>query len=232
MKIAIVDDELEMRTQLSGYVDRFGTENSVSLETVLFPSGDRLLEGYTPAYDIIIFDIDMPGTNGMDTARLVRAQDENVVILFVTNIAQYAINGYEVEAVDYIIKPIGYYDFSMKFQRALRRVRQREKEQMVIDSTDGPVRLSAEDILYVEVLAHYLIYHTREKEISVRGSMKEHEASLRERGFCRAHKSYLVGLRHIENIRSSEVIVDGKSLPLGRTYKDALMQEYLRYLRG
>ena len=74
-------------------------------------------ENYKMIFDIIIFDIDMPGINGIDTARKLREMDSNVTIIFVTNIAQYAINGYEVDAVDYILKPVSYYDFSMKFHR-------------------------------------------------------------------------------------------------------------------
>ncbi len=102
-----------MRKQLSDYVYKFGKENSIPVETVTFGSGDEILDGYKPEYGVIIFDIDMPGMNGMDTARKIREMDEKVVILFVTNIAQYAINGYEVEAVEYILKPIGYFDFAL-----------------------------------------------------------------------------------------------------------------------
>lgn len=232
MKIAIVDDDPAMRKQLSEYIARYGAEHSLSLEPRPFPSGDALLQVYTPTYDIIIFDIDMPGTNGMDTARRIRAKDEDVVILFVTNIAQYAINGYEVDAVDYIIKPIGYYDFALKFQRALRRAGQRRPEQLLLESTEGLVRLSAAEILYVEVLAHYLIYHTADRAYTVRGSMKEHEASLKGLHFSRCHKSYLVNLAQVENISPPEVTVHGISLPLGRAYKDTLMKDYLQYLRG
>ena len=232
MKIAIVDDEQEMRTQLCAYVSRFAKENQINLNTVQFPSGDALLESYEPFYDMIIFDIYMPGTNGMDTARKVRSLDNDVVILFVTNIAQYAINGYEVEAVDYVIKPISYYDFSMKFQRALRRVRQKQSEQLMLDTTYGLLRVDVEKILYVEVLAHYLIYHTAEEAYQVRGSMKEQEQALKTHGFSRAHKSYLVNLRHIDNIRSAEVLTGGVSIPLGRAYKETLMADYLSFLRG
>ncbi|MBQ7371421.1 MAG: response regulator transcription factor [Blautia sp.] len=232
VKIALVDDEQEMRVQLSEYVNKYGAENRREFQIVPFPSGDALLENYQPEFEVIIFDIDMPGTNGMDTARQVRAMDEHVVILFVTNIAQYAINGYEVEAVDYIIKPIGYYDFSMKFERALRRVVLKQVHQLVLESSEGPVRLNAEDILYVEVLGHYLVYHTTEKEHKVRGSMREAEETLRNYHFVRSHKSYLINLAQVKNIRASDVVAGGIPVPLGRAYKDSLSKEYLLYLRG
>ena len=101
----------------------------------------------------------MPGTNGMDAARKIREKDSRVTILFVTNMAQYAINGYEVEAVDYIIKPIGYYDFSMKFQRAVQKAAQKRPEKLVLATTEGTVQVNVSDIQYIEASAHYQIYH-------------------------------------------------------------------------
>ena len=232
MKIAIVDDEKAMRDQLSEYVTRYAGENHAALEPIQFSSGDALLACGSAALDMIIFDIDMPGTNGLDAARKIRAQDDHVVILFVTNIAQYAINGYEVDAVDYIIKPIGYYDFSMKFQRAMLRVVRTRAQQLVLYTTDGVSRVDVSEVLYVEVLDHNLLYHTRDQTYRVRGSMKEHEGALREHHFSRTHKSYMVNLRRIDNIKPSVVMAGGAAIPLGRAYKDALMADYLQFLGG
>ena len=142
MRIAIVDDEQAMREQLAEYIKKYADEQHLQLDTCSLPSGDALLQSEDRAFDIIIFDIDMPGTSGLDTARKIRETDENVVILFVTNIAQYAINGYEVDAVDYIIKPVGYYDFAMKFQKAVRRAGRTQSNRIVIDTVNGPVGLS------------------------------------------------------------------------------------------
>ena len=230
MRIAIVDDEWAMREQLAGYMERFAGERHLPLETVPLPSGDALLESTEREFDIIVFDIDMPGTSGLDTARKIRDTDENVVILFVTNITQYAINGYEVDAVDYIIKPVGYYDFAMKFQKAVRRAERNQGNTLFIDTVNGPAALRTDDILYVEVMAHYLIYHTADREYRMRASMKEHEDTLRAYHFARCHKSNLINLRHMKNISASEAVVGDLSIPLGRAYKDSLLNEYMNYL--
>ena len=230
MRIAIVDDEQAMREQLAEYIKKYADEQHLQPDTCSLPSGDALLQSEDRAFDIIIFDIDMPGTSGLDTARKIRETDENVVILFVTNIAQYAINGYEVDAVDYIIKPVGYYDFAMKFQKAVRRAGRRMSDRIVIDTVNGPVGLSTDSIQYVEVMAHYVIYHTAEQTYRVRASMKEHEDALRPYHFARCHKSYLINLKHLKSISSSDVIVDDLSIPLGRAYKDDLLYEYMKYL--
>ena len=230
MRIAIVDDEQAMREQLAEYIKKYADEQHLQLDTCSLPSGDALLQSEDRAFDIIIFDIDMPGTSGLDTARKIRETDENVVILFVTNIAQYAINGYEVDAVDYIIKPVGYYDFAMKFQKAVRRAGRTQSHRIVIDTVNGPVGLSTDSIQYVEVMAHYVIYHTAEQTYRVRASMKEHEDALRPYHFARCHKSYLINLKHLKSISASDVIVDDLSIPLGLAYKDDLLYEYMKYL--
>lgn len=232
MRVAIIDDEKKERDSLTAFMKRFSQEFQKKIDVVEFESGDELMKNYKPIFDILIFDIDMPGTNGMDTARYIREKDDRSVILFVTNIAQYAINGYEVDAVDYIIKPITYYDFSMKFQKAVRRAAQRQENYIVVDTPDGARRIKIADVKYVEVLAHYLIYHMKDENIKLRGSMKEHELELGTFNFSRVHKSFLVNLAYVENIHGKEITVGGEIIPVGRVYKERVIQEYLLYIRG
>ena len=232
MRVAIVDDEQEVRETLTAYLSRYGEENKLTFDIVPYSSGDAFLSSFEPVYDIIIFDIDMPGTNGLDTARQVRALDKNVVILFVTNIAQYAINGYEVEAIDYIIKPIGYYDFSLKFTRAVKKAAQTGEKRLILNTTEGIVTTPVSHILYVEVMAHYLRYQLGEGSCQVRGSLKEQEGALLAYHFSRTHKSFLVNLSRITRVTASEVFVGDHCVPLGRAYKQKLMEDYMSYLRG
>lgn len=232
MKIAVVDDEAAMREQLVSYISRFGSENGVELTTTVFPSGDVFWESFARDWDIILFDIDMPGTNGIDTARKVRQADEAVTILFITNVAQYAINGYEVDAVDYVIKPIGYYDFALKFTKALRRAGRQGNRRLLLDTTKGQVAVEAREILYVEARGHYLLYKTAGAEYFVRGSISEHEKSLRPYHFERVQKSFLVNLARIENIKTAELTVGGFTIPTSKLYRDGLMMAYLRYIKG
>lgn len=232
MRVAIVDDEAGMREVIAAYVRRFSEETGVKLEAVGFPSGDALLKEARRDIDILIFDIDMPGTNGIDTARKIRETDQETVILFITNIAQYAINGYEVDAVDYMIKPVGYFDFSMKFQKAVRRAKQAKADHLLLQTMEGLIRLNLSDILYIEVNAHYLIYHTMGKQYRVRGSLKEYEAEMRARHFSRVQRSFLVNLNRIERINSRGVTVGGQTFSIGRAYKDAFMNDYMQYFGG
>lgn len=236
MRVAIIDDEQVQRDTLEAYLARFSGESNSGLEVDGFSSGDALLADYRLIYDILLLDVDMPGTNGINTARKVREMDEDVTILFITNMAQYAINAFEVEAADYIIKPVEYYDFAMKFRRALRRAARRGGRELTLDAVGGICRVEISNIVYVEALDHYLTYHTKGRdagqgEIEVRGSIGEHETLLTPYGFCRIHKSYLVNLAHIDVIRTSEAVVSGYAVPIGRRYKKALMEKYMQFMR-
>ena len=236
MRVAIIDDEQAQRDTLKAYLERFSAENGFRFDVDEFSSGDALLTDYHLIYDIMLFDIDMPGTNGINTARQVREMDEWVTILFITNMAQYAINAFEVEAADYIIKPIEYYDFVMKFRRAVKRATRRSNRELTLDTVEGICQVRVPDIVYVEALDHYLTYHLRETAVGpsalkVRGNIGEHEPMLAPYHFCRVHKSFLVNLAHVELIRTSEVVLNGASIPIGRRYKKALMENYMRFMR-
>lgn len=236
VRIAIVDDEQAQRDTLRAYLDRFSAEGGPRFELDEFPSGDALLAGYQLIYDILLLDVDMPGANGIETARQVRGMDEHVTILFITNMAQYAINAFEVEAADYIIKPVEYYDFAMKLRRVVKRAARRSSRELALDTVEGIRRVKISDIVYVEALDHYLTYHICGKgagpaAIQVRGSIGEHEALLEPYSFCRVHKSFLANLSHVHAIRTNEVVIDGTALPIGRRYKKELMEKYLRFVR-
>ena len=232
MKVAIVDDELEMRQIMTDYVKRFGEEAGIELEAVSFESGGQFLECYKMVYDIIIFDIDMPGINGIDTARKLRETDNNVTIIFVTNISQYAINGYEVDAVDYILKPVSYYDFSMKFHRTVAKAAQKKEHIIKIETGEGTRKLRLPALVYVEVLSHYLYFHTTKRDYRSRGNISDVEKELEKYNFVRIHRSYIVNLRYVNKVLSKEVTVGEKVLPVSRNYKDKLKEEYLKYIRG
>lgn len=232
MNVAIVDDEQKERDLLGTYCDRYAKEAGIKINTETFDCGEALLRDYKVFYDIIIFDIDMPGINGMETAKRIRKTDQHVTILFMTNIAQYAIDGYAVEAVDYVIKPISYYEFSMKFEKAVSKAAQKKSHTIVLDTVNGIRHIKTSELWYVEVISHYLHFHVDHAVYEVRGSMKEQMEILLPYNFCRVHKSYLVNLEYVEEIKSKSLIVKTDEIPLGRMYKDELMQEYMRYLRG
>lgn len=232
MKVAIVDDDAQDRSTLTEYLQMFSAESGVVVEQTSYESGDAFLATFKKQFDVIVFDIEMPGTNGMDTAFDIRAKDPDVIIMFVTNMAQYAINGYEVEAVDYIIKPVSYYDFVMKFQRAATKVAQKRDRILMIKTDEGVQRLRTAAILYVEVQSHYLFFHTAKDVYKSRGSIQTVTEELSLQGFVQVHRSFIVNLRCVDKITHNEVIIGGDSVPVGRAYRNNLKQSYMRYVNG
>ena len=123
IRVAIVDDFREDAAVLEQYLYQFGGETGQAYLVTRYTSGPEFLQDRSTAFDLVILDIDMPGLNGMETARQLRGQGDNVVLMFVTNMSQYALEGYEVEAVDYVLKPVSYQDFTLKLRKAQRYIK-------------------------------------------------------------------------------------------------------------
>ena len=173
MRIALVDDNPQDAQLLQGYLDRFSREIGLECSHACYSDGQAFLDGDTRQFDLIVMDVDMPGINGIETARLLRQRDPDVLLMFVTNMPQYALAGYAVDALDYLIKPVAYGDFALKLQKTLRYLHRDRAERLTLHTTGGIVRLEPREILYVESTLHYLTYHTWSGEYRVRGAMAE-----------------------------------------------------------
>lgn len=136
-RIAVVDDQPDMRQQLCSMIDQYSRENNCMLEVTAFSDGAQIITNYCKGFDIIFLDIEMPELGGMDAAERIRTVDPDVVLVFVTNMAQYAIRGYEVDALDFVLKPVNYYQFSTKLARALQRVQRRKGGQIALQTAGG-----------------------------------------------------------------------------------------------
>ena len=112
----------EVRDELCRFIRQYAAENSLQVEVLPIEDGAVIAEHYEPGYDIIFMDVEMPGLDGFGAAEKIRAVDADAVLVFVTNMAQYAIKGYEVDALDYVLKPVNYYQFCTKLSRAVQQV--------------------------------------------------------------------------------------------------------------
>ena len=136
-KIAIVEDQEETRESLNRFVRQYAQEQGLQVEISLITDGAEIAEHYTPGFDIIFMDVEMPRLDGFGAAEAIRAVNADVVLVFVTNMAQYAIRGYEVDALDYVLKPVNYYQFCTKLSRAIQRVQRRRGGQVVLQLAGG-----------------------------------------------------------------------------------------------
>lgn len=232
MLVAIVDDSPQDAQRLEAYFRRYREETGGEYRTTLYPSAADFLQCRDTAFDLIVMDIDMPGINGVDAARRLRERGDETVLMFVTNMPQYALAGYEVEAVDYVLKPVAYQDFALKLRKARRYIQRGRDAQVALHTPEGVIPLTVSEILYVESSRHYLTYHLVDREIQVRGSMGEAEAQLPSQQFARCNSGYLVSLRHVEAIDREDVVVGGQRLKISRGKRLEFMNRFTRYLGG
>lgn len=157
IRIAIVEDDELYVDQLRQYLKDYQSETGEDFEIRAYRDGDGITSDYKAQYDLILMDIRMRFVDGMTAAEEIRKMDSEVIIIFITNMAQYAIRGYEVGALDYILKPVTYFAFTQKIGRAIARLKKKIQRPVVIRTRDGVLRMDAADIYYVESQAHNLI---------------------------------------------------------------------------
>lgn len=232
MRIAVVDDNEKDAEYLKSCILRCGMEQNETFEVTVYPDAESFLRGYQYNFDLVILDIDMPGRNGMEAARALREHDESVALMFVTNMPQYALEGFSVDAVDYILKPISYPNFRVKMQKALRYVERNRDYPISLKTTQGYVKLMVSDIRYIESELHYLTYHTNSGDYRIRGLLSENETLLAPYHFSRCNASYLVNLRYVEAIKGNDVIVAGSALPISRGRKASFLSDFTKYMGG
>ena len=230
--IAIVDDEKEFRDQLQEFLKQYEAENQISFQISVFEDGTEILENYKNEYDIILLDIEMPKLNGMDAAEQIREKDEDVVLMFITNMAQYAIHGYSVGALDFVMKPITYYTFSMKMTRALKRAQKKAPKPLVLTLPEGIKTVEIKKIYYVEVQDRMLHYHTEDGEIVVRGTLQSAEEMLKPYPFAKCNHWYIVNLMHVKEVNKYIATVGPYLVEISRRNKAAFLKALTEYMGG
>lgn len=228
--IAVVEDEQAYVEQLTEYIARFQEEFSQEMKVTVFSDGDEIAEDYRADYDIILMDIQMRFMDGMTAAEKIRELDRDVVIMFITNMTSYAVKGYEVDALDYIVKPVEYFSFSRKLLRAMERVKKKEESYLMIPVESGIQKLAAGEIYYVESFGHQLIYVTKKGRFASRGVMKQAEEQLAPKGFFRSGKSYLVNMKYVEGISEGCCLIHGEKLQISRQKRKEFMEVLLNYM--
>lgn len=179
--IAIVEGDPEVQEQLIGYVHRYERQYGKMFELTAFADGDEIVSDYRAVYDIILLDIQMRRMDGMAAAEAIRKVDQNVILIFITNMAQFAIRGYAVDALDYVLKPVPYFAFSRQLQKAVERLRRRQKTFLTVPMEGGLRRVDVASLYYLESEGHSVRLYTEDGELLTPGSLKAYEEKLANR---------------------------------------------------
>lgn len=224
-KIAIVEDNSASAEKLRGFLERFADENGQNFEITVFGEACAFLDGYRKIYDMVFMDIELPGINGLEAARKLRLIDQRVTLIFVTNMARFAVKGYEVDAADYLVKPVHYGDFELKLRKIIKRYSDADNAIVVIRQS-GFLRLLLREIRYVEVRGHRLMFHTESGVIEGGGTLAATEEKLSGKGFLRCNKCYLVNQRHIIAVEGYTLKLTGnEELQISRPRKKTFMTD-------
>lgn len=232
--IAIVEDDVNHAEILTAYLTRYEKEHSVSFQIHKFQDGLDIITDYTADYDIILLDIQMKHMDGMKTAEKIRTMDEDVAIIFVTSTVQFAVQGYLVDALGYVVKPVPYLAFSQILSKAVRQLKQKQtRDYLTISINGGQMRLDINQIYYIESQRHNIALYTDKGMFLTAGPLKKFEADLISKGFFKCHNAYLVNLRHVMKILQNTVMLSGDiELPISRTRKKVFLDTLTDYLGG
>lgn len=226
--IAICDDDQVQRDHLRLMVGQWAELSGHAANIKLFSSGDAFLFHWVEEKDsqILLLDIQMPGANGMEVARAVRAGRDDAQIVFITGFADFMSEGYDVSALHYLMKPVSRQKLFDVLTKAAERLFAPVR-QVVLSVAGGSVRLSVSDILFCESFSHSVTLHTADgpKEFAVR--MSDMEKLLGE-GFFRCHRSYIVNMQHVRKVtRAALHLEGGREIPLARGLYDAANQAFI-----
>lgn len=231
-RVAIVEDCQEEAQVLRDHFSRYSAEKDAAFKLTHFTSGEEFLSKYRPVYDLVLMDIGLAKLNGMETAVRLRELDRSVTLIFVTNMAQFAVRGYEVDAFDFVVKPVSYSNFALKLQRALKKLSTRRDTEVILTLSDRMLRIPASQIKYIEISGHKMIYHTTDGDVNAYGNLKDTEAALSGELFARCNNCYLVNLDYVQAIRGYVAVVDGDELQISRPKRKAFVQALNDYLGG
>ena len=230
INIAIVEDEKAASDLIVGYLTDFGKKTGEEFNVTVFRDAVAFLDNYKPVFDLVFMDILMPNMDGMRAAHKLREVDNFVLLIFITNMGDYAVKGYDVGAIAFIKKPVAYYDFELKMKRAIFTIRSRDEKAIMVSSSGNRIRLMVRDIMYVEVSGHVCTYHTAEGDIESRNTLREVAKLLEPYDFMMYSSSFLINPNYIKSINVHTVTVGNTELEISRLKKKDFLTQFNNWL--
>lgn len=228
-KVAIIEDVSDDCNLLKSFLDKYQKENDVSFNIEAFTTAESFLYPKVESFDILFIDIELPGINGLELAKKVRDTNKNVVIIFVTTLRKYVINGYEVDAINYILKPYDYGSIKYTLDKAIKNV-ESHADSTFIMKIDGAIKVfNTNDIYFFEIMKHDLLISTTYGDFITYGNLTTVENSLNSKSFFRISSSIIINLRYVSQIKGNTVRVNNHDLVIGRTKKKDFIKAFLEY---
>ena len=210
---------------LQGWLERLGEQTGLSVTWELFGDGESFLEKYDSGWDLVLMGID----GGLQRARRLRELDSRVGLILVSLSDRYALAGYDLRALDYIVMPSEYETFAGKLQGAMAELRLRRDKRICIETEGAHKWLPCEEVYYIEVFDHLLVYHTKEGVLRAKGSIGALSEELEDWGFFRCNRYCLVNLRFVTGLTEGEAEAGSFRVPVSRRRRKLLAEAMERY---
>lgn len=232
-RIALCDDDSEFLSSFRTCLENKFAEKNVGYDLSLFTDTDSLMAQLeeSDAFDLIFLDVVFEGENGIEAAKRIRKSNPRVDIVFITVEQGYAVDGYDVMPLHFLLKPVS----EEKLNQALARFfAKHESDRLIIKSKGALLTISTDDIEYVEIFSHDIVIHTGlSQTVSYTGTLMELEGVLPSRGFVRCHKSFIINLRHVSGISRYQVrLSDGQTLPIGKSRYNQIQSDFITFTQN
>ena len=232
-RVAICDDEPVALEETRLFLERFGACRETVFSVDCYESGETLLAANLEDVDVLLLDIGMQGCTGMEAARRLRAAGNEICLIFITTMAGYALEGYDVHAFGFLTKPLTYTAFARKMEEALTWIAREKGVKLALKSGTETDLVSSRDICYLDVLDHNVRLVGKKGTKSYYANLNRIEQQLEGADFFRCHKSFLVNFRAIETIGQDSLLMDnGDVVPLSKHRKKEFLAAFAKFTRN
>lgn len=232
INFAVVDDEYDECAKMYEYISKYCDNNAIAYNICTFKNGEDFLAALSDKFNIVFMDIQLDGdSNGYETAIRLRKKDSEMVIVFVTNLARFAIKGYEVSAIDFIVKPLSYDTFVLKMNRILSKLKLNEGD-ITINARGKVINLPFSKIEYIETEGHLAVYHTKDGVYKTYSSLKTVERQINSPLFFKCNNCYLVNLKYVKSVDGFDLRIGNETLQVSRARKTDLIKALNLYWGG
>ncbi len=229
MKIAICDDEDQICDLLSQKIQKYYFSTSIEFSISTFRSGDDLLKYDISRIDVLFLDVDMPGRNGMETAKEIRKQNKEMLIIFMTAYSEFVFESFKVDAFRYLVKPVKDSELMETFD-AVNRKMSEEEDKLNFQFQNEMYSIRYSDIIYIEGMRDKIWIYCKDQTYRSRGTLKNLCDMLADKGFFQVHRSYIINLSKIQKYNSQYVSLEGDhEVPVSKYRLNEFKEEYIKF---
>ncbi len=234
MRICLVDDEITQLNYLKSFIEKWAAFSSVSINLVLYQSAEEMLFENNESYpfDMIILDIQMGDINGIELAKKIRETDKTVIIAFISGMPDYVYEGYEVQAIRYILKPVK----DKKVYELLDFANMhtsRDSKYLIISVSGEKKKINYDNIIYMESMGHYITVHLKNSDYDYKYNISDLCQDLAGTEFVRTHRSYIVNLNYVEKITRGDCeLINNLKVPLSRNSYKTVNEKFINFYKG